>query len=259
MSEILRADRLEGGYPDRPQVLQACSLRLDRGDFAAVIGPNGTGKTTLFRALSGFLGQWTGQITLAGRDIRTIPGAERARLMAVVPQDVFTPLAYSVREVVEMGRTCRLSRWRAPSRADRTAVAEAMTAMAVDSLAARPFGCLSGGERQRVMVAMALAAEPELLLLDEPTSHLDLGHAAHLLELLATRNRDHALTVLLISHDVQTAARWCRRLFLFHRGAVVATGAPAEVLTPANLAELYGRPIVVSREATTGALVVVAE
>jgi len=258
MSEILLgAEHLTGGYPDRPQVLRDCSLQLNRGDFAAVIGPNGTGKTTLFRALSGFLGGWTGRITLAGKPLSSYSGTERARIMAVVPQDIFTPLPYTSREIVEMGRCCRLSRWRPPGGADRAGVAAAMSAMAVEELADRPFTRLSGGERQRVMIAMALAAEPELLLLDEPTSHLDLGHAAHLLELLAARNRDTKLTVLLISHDVQAAARNCRRLFLLQQGAIVAEGEPAAILTADRLSALYGRPIRVSHEAAGGSLVII--
>jgi iron complex transport system ATP-binding protein len=254
---LLHAADVTGGYPDRPRVLNGCTIRLGRGDFAAIIGPNGTGKTTLFRALSGFLPHWTGSITLDGKDLRSISSSDRARRMAVVPQDVFTPLPYSVREVVEMGRTCRMSRWRAPGREDCAAVDRALAAMAATDLASRPFNRLSGGERQRVMVAMALADEPDFLLLDEPTSHLDLGHAAHLLELLAARNRETGLTILLISHDVQTVARWCRHLFLFHQGAVIAEGAPREVLTAERLGRLYGRPIQVAHEPVTGALVII--
>jgi iron complex transport system ATP-binding protein len=131
--------------------------------------------------------------------------------------------------------------------------------MAATELANRPFNRLSGGERQRVMVAMALADEPDFLLLDEPTSHLDLGHAAHLLELLSVRNRETGLTILLISHDVQTVARWCRHLFLFHRGTVIAEGAPAEVLTAERLGRLYDRPIQVVREPMTGTLVIIPD
>jgi len=253
---LLCAEAVTGGYPGRPEVLRGCTLRLHRGEFAAIIGPNGTGKTTLFRALSGFLPPVGGTIRLDGRELRAIPGTERARLMAVVPQDVFTPLPYTVREVVEMGRICRLSRWRAPGRADRGAVDAALACMAVADLASRPFARLSGGERQRTMVAMALAAEPGLLLLDEPTAHLDLAHAAHLLDLLAERNRHDGLTVLLISHDVQTVARHCPRILLFHDGRVVADGPAAETLTAERLSTLYGRPIRVDRVPLDGSLAI---
>ncbi|MFA4943490.1 MAG: ABC transporter ATP-binding protein [Lentisphaeria bacterium] len=241
----IEAQEVACSYPGGPEILAGFNLALDEGEFAAIIGPNGAGKSTVFRVLSGYLRPSRGTVLVGGAVVARLSPAARAALLAVVPQGVFTPMPYSVRELVEMGRIARLPRFAPPGPADRAAVARALAEMDVARYADTPFNHLSGGEKQRVMVAMALAQEPRVLLLDEPTSQLDIGHAAHLMELLETLNRAAGLTILLITHDIQLAARNCRRLILMGQGRILADGAPAETLTAERVEAAYRWPALV--------------
>lgn len=235
------------GYGKTPLIVEM-SLRVETGEMAALLGPNGAGKTTLLRALTGLHPLRAGVVRLFGIEGTRLSAAERARLVAAAPQEMTVPMPFTVEEVVGIGRTARLPRWRAPGPDHRRAVEEAMRRMDVLDLRDRLFEELSGGERQRVVIAMALAQEPQLLLLDEPTAHLDIHHRLEILRLIRRLNRERGLTVLMTSHDLNLAAEFCQRLFLLDRGRIVARGTPEETLTEPLLRQVYRCDLCVRRE-----------
>ncbi len=237
---IISAENISCTYPGlKRSIIDGMSFTINKGDFAALIGPNGAGKTTVFRVLSGYIRVSGGRISIKDKNILELSHAERAGCMAVVPQNVFTPLSYTVRQIVEMGRVSRLSRFAAPSRTDIQAISYAMGIMDVDSYSETHFNNLSGGEKQRVMLAMALAQEPEILLLDEPTSHLDIGHSSQLMKILTELNRERKLTILLISHDINIAARYSSRIILMKSGRIMRDGDVGHVLEPDLIESAY--------------------
>jgi iron complex transport system ATP-binding protein len=243
-------------YREAP-VFDGLSLDLAEGEMAAVLGPNGTGKTTLIRLAAGSLRPQGGSVLIGGRDLASIPAAVRARDVAVVPQESRPAFDFTAREVVRMGRSPHLGLFGLESRRDIDVVDEAMRRTDVQDLSERPFLGLSGGERQRVIVARALAQEPRLLLLDEPTAFLDLRHRLLLYELLTRLNREIGLTLLIASHDLDLAARFASRIVLLRSGKIAADGPPAEVLTPEHLRHVYGVDADVRIEPRTGRPVVV--
>ena len=181
-------EQLCAGYSGAP-VLRQVSFSVMPGEMVGVRGPNGAGKTTLFRVLTGLLHARSGSVTIFGKNLSRLPAAERARLIGVVPQEVESPMPFSVTEIVMMGRTALLNRWRAPAPEDEAAVERAMGFVDVAHLRDRIFPELSGGEKQRVLIAMILAQAPRVVLLDEATSHLDLSHRIGILELVERLNR----------------------------------------------------------------------
>jgi iron complex transport system ATP-binding protein len=239
MTEILKAEKLSFAYNTAKPLLHELDLTVNRGDFLGLIGPNGAGKTTIFRLLSGFLKPHSGSVSLHGKDIRVISHRERAKIMAVVPQFITSPMPFTVRQVVEMGRTSRLSNIMPLSVEDRQAVQQALDEMDLVNLAENYFNQLSGGERQRTMIAAALAQEPEILLLDEPTAALDLGHTVKLMAILNSL-RQRGITVMTISHDIELMARYCRQLILLRNGTILASGTPNEIITPEQIENAYG-------------------
>jgi iron complex transport system ATP-binding protein len=237
---IISAENISCTYPGlKRNIIDGMSFTVNRGDFAALIGPNGAGKTTVFRVLSGYIRVTGGSIRIKDRNILELSHSERAGTMAVVPQNVFSPLSYTVRQIVEMGRVSRLSRFAAPSKKDIQAISYAMDVMDVNSYSETSFNNLSGGEKQRVMLAMALAQEPEILLLDEPTSHLDIGHSSQLMKILSELNGERKLTVLLISHDINIAARYASRVILMKSGKIMSDGDVRHVLEPDLIESAY--------------------
>jgi iron complex transport system ATP-binding protein len=228
----------------------AVSFSIEAGEIFGVIGPNSAGKTSLVRLLTHVLTPTRGEILLDGRPVRHLPHGELARHVAVVPQEAPRPFPFSVEQLVLMGRYPH-----APSRffetaADREVAREAMAATGTLALAPLPLEQLSGGERQRAMLARALAQEPRLLVLDEPTSHLDLRYQAETAELLRRLNRDRGVTVLLVSHDLNLAAELCDRLLLLDAGRVAGLGAPAEVLEASRLERVFGCRVIVDKSAS---------
>jgi len=241
--------------PDAPPVLARLTLGIRRGELIGVVGPNGAGKSTLVRTLSRALRPAPGVVMLAGQDLyHGVSARESARQIGVVPQDAPIAFDFSVREVVEMGRAPRLPRrpFAAPTPADERAVREALRRADIEPLAGRPVTTLSGGERQRTLLARALAQETEVLLLDEPTAHLDLRHQTLTLALVQGLAHAHGKAVLAVLHDLNLAAAYCDRLILLHRGEIAAQGTPDEVLTPANLLQVYGARVWVRRHPVTG-------
>jgi iron complex transport system ATP-binding protein len=257
MSRALTLSGVEFGYGARP-LFRGVDLALCDGEMTAVLGPNGSGKTTLVRLASGHLRPQAGSIRLGERDLATLNARERARSISVVPQETTLTFRYTVDEVVMMGRAPHQGLLGVESAADREQVDLALERTGAGELARRPFDELSGGERQRVVLARALAQQPRVLLLDEPTSFLDLKHRLLIYDLLTRLNEETGLTVLVVSHDINLVARHCRRLLLLQDGAVQADGAPVEVLVPENIRAVYGVDSEVRVDPVTGRPYVVA-
>ena len=242
--------------------LSALDLALRPGELLGLVGPNGSGKTTLIRVLTGVVRPSAGRVRLSGRDVAAIPQAEIARLAAVVPQDPVLPPAFQSLDCVLMGRTPHLRMLQQEGPRDLEIARRAMLATDTWGFADRPVGELSGGERQRVIVARALAQETPVLLLDEPTAHLDIGHQGAVLGLMRRFARQDGSggsagkAVLAVVHDLTLAAHYCDRLVMLNAGRVVAEGAPADVLRPELLSEVYGVPVTVIPHPDTGRPVV---
>ncbi len=236
-TEPLAAARgLVVGYPlphgGRRQVLRGVDLQLVPGELVALLGTNGSGKTTLLRIFAGTLAPDGGTVTFDGRAIGTWRRDALARRVAVLPQQLDLPAGFRVAELVAMGRAPHARRLFASTAEDDRAVARALADADADDIADRPAEELSGGERQRLLVAMALAQEPDLLLLDEPTLHLDLAHQVALLAAIRRLREQRGLTVLAVLHDLNLAAAFAPRVAVLDGGLIVADGAPADVLSP---------------------------
>jgi iron complex transport system ATP-binding protein len=243
-ASLLAFEGVTFGYDAARPLFSDVSFAVARGEMAVLLGPNGAGKTSLIRLADGVVRPQRGRVCLAGRDLATLPRREIARALAVVPQDLTMPFAYTARQMIEMGRTPHLPPlgWGMLGPGDRRAVGDAILTTGVGELADRQFNELSGGERQRVLVAMALAQAPQMLLLDEPTAHLDIRHQIAVLELVTRLNREAGITVLATLHDLNLAARYFPRLILFQRG-IVADGPPSATLDPPLLERVYGIPV----------------
>lgn len=232
--------------------LRHVSLVLQTGMSLALAGPNGSGKTTLLRLLAGSLPPSEGEVTLLNRPLGRWPGRDRARLVAVVPQDVDPTLALPVESVVALGRTPHTGFLGALSAADRDSIARALHATDAGALRGRRFNELSGGERRRVMLATALAQSPRFLLLDEPTVHLDLEHQYALLQLLRRLSRERGIGVLAVVHDLNLAALYFDRIAILVDGTLAAEGTPEDVLSRADLGVLFRAPLRVVRHPDRG-------
>ena len=222
---------------DRP-VVDAVDLEVSEGEWLALIGPNGAGKTTLLRAIARLV-PYSGSIALDGREARELHRTELSRLVAVVPQDPSTPPWMTVAEYVLLGRTPHLGRLAKEGARDRELAARALDRLDLLGYRNRLLGTLSGGERQRVVVARALAQESPIVLLDEPTASLDIGHQQQALELLDALRAESGLTLVAAMHDLTLAAQYADRMVLLDAGRVVADGAPREVLTEALIGAHY--------------------
>ena len=218
--------------------VRGLSFRAEPGGWTALIGPNGAGKTSALRALAG-LAAYEGEVLHDGRDVRRLGRRAVARLVAFVPQKPETPPALTVAEYVLLGRTPHIPYLGGESRHDREAAASALRRLELEGFAERPLGSLSGGELQRAVLARALAQEAPVLLLDEPTTALDLGRQQLVLELVDALRSD-GLTVVTTMHDLTLAGQYAERLILLDEGSVVADGAAAEVLSAPNVAAHYG-------------------
>ena len=237
----LGARDLHAGYPtERELVLEALSLDVGDGEIVALVGPNGSGKSTLLRALGRVLKPKTGVVHLDGRVMREWPTREVARRLALLPQGPTLANDMTVAELVAMGRSPHQGILGIPTKADEEAVQQAIRDTSIEALTGRQVSALSGGERQRVWLAMALAQQPHVLLLDEPTTFLDLNHQLEVLDLVRELNRQRGLTVVMVLHDLNQAARYAQRMVVLQQGRVFSDGPPAEVLTPETLRVVFG-------------------
>ncbi len=242
---MLTAADLTIHYPgsDRP-ALQSVSVEVRPRRLVAIVGPNGSGKTTLLRALLGLV-RGEGAVTLGDRPIEAWSPRERARRIGLVAQREEYPFAWRVDEVVSFGRYAWLPMLASLQDGDRAIVAEAMRRADVTGLASRRIDTLSGGEWQRVRIARALAQEPRVLALDEPTAALDLGHEMEIFELVR-RATDEGLAAVVVTHHLNIAARFADEMVLLHEGRTVARGTPAEVLQPDRIASVFQWPVAVT-------------
>ncbi|WP_028708743.1 ABC transporter ATP-binding protein [Propionicicella superfundia] len=252
----LRARTLGAGYPDRT-VLDGLELTVSPGRVSVLIGANASGKSTLLSTLARLIPPLAGTVELDGTDIHAIPRRTLARTLGILPQHPVAPDGLTVAELVARGRYPHrglFGRWTA---ADTAAVDEALAATGTAPLAERRIGALSGGQRQRAWIAMVLAQDPRILLLDEPTTFLDLSHQLEVLDLLVRLNRERGTTVVVVLHDLNLAARYADELVVMSRGAVIAQGRPADVLTPSVVSEAFGlEALIIPDPLTTTPLVV---
>jgi len=240
-SPALVAQCVSGGYDDQP-IVQEISLTLHTGEWLSLIGANGSGKSTLLRLFGRLLTPTSGTIALEGRPIADFPAGELAQVLAVQGQEPpMIPSELTVRQLVSLGRSPHRPWWQwRGNAADRDWIETALLDTDLAGLADRPVVQLSGGERQRAFLALALAQNPRVLLLDEPTTFLDLRYQLELLELLARLNRDRDLSIITVLHELDLAARYSHRLALIQAGQLIEMGTPAAVLTPENLRRAFG-------------------
>ncbi|KKI16902.1 MULTISPECIES: ABC transporter ATP-binding protein [unclassified Leucobacter] len=251
----LAAEGLRLGYDDRV-ILDGLDLEIEPGRITSIVGANGSGKSTLLRAFARLLKPRSGSVLLDGTEIHRRPSKELARLLGLLPQSPIAPEGIAVSDLVGRGRHPHqgaLARW---STADTEAVAEALDATGTTELADRAVDELSGGQRQRVWIAMALAQQTDILLLDEPTTFLDVAHQIEVLDLLTDLNRRRGTTIVMVLHDLGLAARYSDLLVAMSDGGVHAAGAPAEIVTPDLVREVFGLESHVLADPVSGAPIV---
>ena len=246
MEPLIKIENLWAGYT-KEMIIKGVSLDINKAEFVVIIGPNGSGKTTLLRLMSRALAPQKGSVLVEGKDIARMNAKEFCRKAAFVPQDTLINFSFSVWEIALMGRIPHLGRLQNESKTDFDIVENALSMTDTAHLKAKGVNRLSSGERQRVVIAKALAQEPMLLFLDEPTSHLDIGHQIQILDLLKRLNRQDGLTVVMVMHDLSLAAEYASRLVLLNEGAVFKQGLPEEVLTYQNIEAVYKTVVVVGK------------
>jgi iron complex transport system ATP-binding protein len=252
----LAAEHVRLAYDDAV-VVRDLDLQLTEGSFTAIVGPNGCGKSTLLRALGRLMRPESGRVLLDGQEIARTPTREVARVLGLLPQAPTAPEGLTVGELVARGRHPHQSWLRQWSRDDEAIVAEALTWTDMAELADRPVDTLSGGQRQRAWISMALAQGTDLLLLDEPTTYLDLSHQIDVLELIARLHAERGRTIVVVLHDLNLAARYAQRLVAMKDGRLVAAGPPGQVLTEELLAEVFDLEARVPADPVTGTPMVV--
>jgi iron complex transport system ATP-binding protein len=233
-------------------VLQDVSFRVEKGEFVGVIGPNGSGKTTLLKILYRLLSPQKGEILLELVPMKRMDRIDIAKRIAVVAQETHLLFPFSVLETVLMGRSAHLGHLMFESEKDLEIAIKAMEWTKILSFSERSMDELSGGERKRVFIARALAQEPEVILLDEPTANLDIHHQMDFLDLILTLNRERGLTIVMASHDMNIASEFCDRLILLQGGGIYKSGTPHDVITKENIEKVYGCEVWIDRNPFSG-------
>lgn len=254
-SASLAVERASFAYAGT-RVVDDLSLRIEPGSFTVIIGPNACGKSTLLRGLARLLPPQEGRVVLDGRSIAEIPAKALARRLGLLPQTAVAPEGITVRDLVARGRYPHRGMLRPWTAADEAAVVDALAATGMTSLADRPVDALSGGQRQRAWIAMVLAQQTDVLLLDEPTTYLDVAHQVELLELLAALHAQ-GRTIVAVLHDLNQAARYATTIVAMRGGQVIAEGPPGEVVTSENVAAVFGLANTVIADPVTGGPLVV--
>lgn len=253
---VLNVNGIRFDYDGNP-VLDGFNFAAQSGELVGLVGPNGTGKTTIIRLMSGVLKQDAGTVEIRGARLDTMRPTDRARLVSVVPQNPRTPSGLTVWDLVLLGRNPHLGLLEWEGADDARIAHDSLAATAADHLAGRDVDSLSGGERQRVLIAMALAQECPVMLLDEPTSNLDIAHQPAIMELLASlRSREDGVVVVAM-HDLTLAAQYCDRVVVVHQGRSFADGSPSDVLTEGVIQTVYGVDVRILEHPDTGKPVIV--
>ena len=254
-SVTLRINNIACRY-DAANVLENIDFSAKGGDFIGVVGPNASGKSTLLKSISKVLKPHTGVVLLNERDVHTLKSAEIAKNLAVVPQESVISFAFTALEVVLMGRTPHLNRFEMESRQDLVIAQKSMELTNTWYLAERPIDTLSGGEKQRIIIARALTQEPRVLLLDEPTDHLDINHQIEILDLIKRLSKEKEMVVIGVFHDLNIVSQYCDRLILLHKGRIFAAGGAGDVLTGENIEKVYGVKVTVKQDDISGKLLI---
>lgn len=241
---MIELDNVSLGY-NHQAILHNISMKAKAGQILGLVGPNGSGKSTLIRGMTRVIVPFSGRVLINGRDLRTIKRQELARLIATVPQSPALPGAFTAFELVLMGRTPHLGLLRYEGRKDFAIAWRAMEATHTQHFAERKVSELSGGERQRIIIARALAQQPKVMLLDEPTANLDISHQVGILNLVKSLCLEQGLTVIIALHDLNLAAQYCDWMVMLNKGKIHAQGTPADILTAQNIKEVYGADVYV--------------
>jgi len=249
---MLKIKDLTFSYDKSQDVLKNVNIKIKKGEFVGIVGPNGCGKTTLVNILSRVLEQKKGNIRLNGEDLNTIPQNEIAKLIAVVPQESMFEFEFTAMEIVLMGRLPYLARFQLEGKRDRKIAERAMKKTQCWQFRDKYIKNLSGGEKQRVIVARALTQEPEYLLLDEPTSHLDMNFQYEILDLIAELNKTKGVTIISVFHDINLASKYCTRLLLMKDGRIIADGPPKTIINRKNMSKIYEFNIILKRHPKEG-------
>ncbi len=250
MAALLTFSGVSGGYAGE-NVVRNLSLEVKEGGMLGLIGPNGSGKTTLLRLATRILAPREGSVLFRGSDIRSTPLKEFCRSVAFVAQDIEVNFSFTVMEIVLMGRIPHLGRLQFDTKNDIQIAEGALAETDSLHLKDKMMDELSAGERQRVIISRALAQQPRLLFLDEPTAHLDIGHQVQVLDLLKRLNRERALTIVMVQHDLNLAAGYCDSIALLDAGAIFRHGPPEEVLTYRNIEAVYKTVVLVNENPAT--------
>jgi iron complex transport system ATP-binding protein len=254
MDILVSVDGLGFGYRNEP-VLRDITFAVGRGSLCGLLGPNASGKTTLLKCINGILAAQEGTVRATGRIVADMPRQEIARLMAVVPQQMNPVFSFTALQMVVMGRAARLGALKLPSARDRKEALTALDDLGAAHLAARPFNELSGGERQMVLLARALYQNTPILLLDEPTSHLDFRNQYRIMDLVSDMTRKKGLATIVTLHDPNLAARYCSHLAVLKDGRLHRTGPLDRVFEQKTLEEVYGMEVVVEQTSRGPAVV----
>lgn len=239
------AENLSGGYHQKP-IIEQISLSLETGEWLSLVGANGSGKSTFLKLLSRLLSPQGGVVLLDGRSIHELSPNQVARQLAILPQQSSPPMGLTVYQLVSLGRNPYLKWWQWDLESgDRRAVEEALEETELQAQRDRPVSELSGGERQRAFLALALAQNPQVLLLDEPTTYLDIHYQLQLLDLLKRLNQEQNLTIITVLHEINLAARYSDRLAFLKQGQLFTVGSPETVLTPETLSAVFGVQVAV--------------
>jgi iron complex transport system ATP-binding protein len=251
MAVLMRVEGITGGYRG-VKVIKNVSFEIAKGEFIGIIGPNGSGKSTLLRLLSRVLIPLAGRVELNTKDILMMQPKEFARQLAFVPQETVIDFPFTAEEIVLLGRIPHLGRLERPTKEDFTKVEEALFLTDTAQIKQRNIQELSSGERQRVIIAKALAQEPRLLFLDEPTAHLDIGHQVQILGLLRKLNEENKISVVAVMHDLNLASEYCQRLILLDQGSIFRDGTAQEVLTYQTIEAVYKTVVLVDKNPVSG-------
>ncbi len=253
MGRFLRTQGMGYRFGQEIWALREIDLEIRPGEFLGVLGPNGSGKSTLLKILDGILVPQEGEVRLNNRPLTTYHRADLAKEVAMVAQETHFRFSFSALEVVLMGRFPHLGRFQFEGQHDLSVAYKALEDTHCLHLAQRPIHKLSGGEKQRVLLARALAQEPRVILLDEPTSFLDLKYKKEIFDLIVVLTHHKGLSVLVVSHDIDLAAQYCDRVVMLREGRIYAQGLPEDVVTVQNIDAVYSCPVIVDRNPATGA------